>query len=140
MNEQLYYSLKKLLSLRDAGEIKNYYCFKNIDSFIQEYDIKNNPDYAYLKDLMNDFGISELIGRNKRCGGELAIKRAIFFNYIYNKYYLYLSIKSMAAIIGVTRSNCYNYIKKYPIYERFYPITKELQNEFNLIIKKYEKE
>ena len=138
MTEPLYHSLKKLLSLHDSGEIGRHYCFDVIRSEIETYELQNNIDFSHFNEVMNDFGISSCVGRKKRCTTILSIKRAIFFHYLYEKYYGKLSIEGLAKVLGVHRAGCYNYLKQYKNYEKFYPITKELQNEFNLIIKKYE--
>lgn len=140
MTEPLYHSLKKLLSLRDAGEIINFDCFRQIEIATKKYENSHNVNYEYLQEIKIEFGINIPTKKIGSSEDYIAIKRAIFFNYIYEKYYGVLNINELSQIVGVSRSNCYNYFKQYKNYEKFYPITKELQNEFNLIIKKYEKD
>lgn len=140
MNEKLYLSLKKLLKLHEQGKINHPYCFDIIRSEIETYEINNNDDFSHFKPLMEEFGISSCVGKKRRCTERLSIKRAIFFHYLYENYYGKLSVEGFSKVLGVHRTNCYHYIKQYKNYNKFYPITKELQQEFNQILEKYENE
>lgn len=137
MNEKLYIAIKSVLN---NNVITDSIYKKQLIIELKKYELINSDDYKRFKSIVIDFGANVHLNRKSGVNIELTIKRAILFNYLNNYSKIKLSFESIANIINVDRTACYYYLKKYDSYNRFYPITKELQQEFNQILEKYEKE